>query len=125
MLWDFSKWPEYRSGHISGVLIREVPLYIVITEFRLCYTLASYDIVLTILSLNSLTVQSPFSFSLSISTAISPYTIGSVPGQYRWHLVCKKCGESKIMIITFLYVKHGKMIAAECLREKREREELM
>ncbi len=22
MLWDFSKWPEYRGGHISGVLIR-------------------------------------------------------------------------------------------------------
>ncbi len=19
MLWDFSKWPEYRGGHISGV----------------------------------------------------------------------------------------------------------
>ncbi len=28
MLWDFSKWPEYRGGHISGVLIRGVPLYI-------------------------------------------------------------------------------------------------
>ncbi len=27
MLWDFSKWPEYRGGHISGVLIRGVPLY--------------------------------------------------------------------------------------------------
>ncbi len=27
MLWDFSKWPEYRGGHISGVLIREGPLY--------------------------------------------------------------------------------------------------
>ncbi len=26
MLWDFSKWPEYRGGHISGVLIRGVPL---------------------------------------------------------------------------------------------------
>ncbi len=29
MLWDFSKWPEYRGGHISGVLIRGVPLYLV------------------------------------------------------------------------------------------------
>ncbi len=28
MLWDFSKWPEYRGGHISGVLIRGVPLYV-------------------------------------------------------------------------------------------------
>ena len=28
MLWDFSKWPEHRGGHISGVLIRGVPLYI-------------------------------------------------------------------------------------------------
>ncbi len=27
MLWDFSKWPEYRGGQISGVLIRGVPLY--------------------------------------------------------------------------------------------------
>ncbi len=27
MLWDFSKWPEYRGGHISGVLIRGIPLY--------------------------------------------------------------------------------------------------
>ena len=27
MIWDVSKWPEYRSGHISGVLIRGVPLY--------------------------------------------------------------------------------------------------
>ena len=27
MLWDFSKWPEYRGYHISGVLIRGVPLY--------------------------------------------------------------------------------------------------
>ncbi len=27
MLWDFSKWPEYRGDHISGVLIRGVPLY--------------------------------------------------------------------------------------------------
>ncbi len=27
MLWDLSKWPEYRGGHISGVLIRGVPLY--------------------------------------------------------------------------------------------------
>ncbi len=26
MLWDFSKWPEYRGGHISGVLIRVVSL---------------------------------------------------------------------------------------------------
>ncbi len=25
MLWDLSKWPEYRGGHISGVLIRGVP----------------------------------------------------------------------------------------------------
>ena len=36
---------------------------------------------LTIESLNSLTVQSSFSFSLIISTAISPYTIHSAPGQ--------------------------------------------
>ncbi len=28
MLWDFSKWPEYRGGHVSGVLIRGVPLYL-------------------------------------------------------------------------------------------------
>ena len=27
MLWDFSEWPEYRGGHISGVLIRESSLY--------------------------------------------------------------------------------------------------
>ncbi len=27
MLWDFSKWPEYRGSHISVVLIRGVPLY--------------------------------------------------------------------------------------------------
>ncbi len=27
MLWDLLKWPEYRGGHISGVLIRGVPLY--------------------------------------------------------------------------------------------------
>ncbi len=27
MLWDFLKWPEYRGGHISGVVNREVPLY--------------------------------------------------------------------------------------------------
>ncbi len=27
MLWDFSKLLEYRGGHISGVLIRGVPLY--------------------------------------------------------------------------------------------------
>ncbi len=26
MLWNFSKWPEYRGGHISGVLIRGVPI---------------------------------------------------------------------------------------------------
>ncbi len=26
MLWDFLKWPEYRGGHILGVLIRGVPL---------------------------------------------------------------------------------------------------
>ncbi len=26
MLWDFSKWPEYRGGHISGVLIRGIPI---------------------------------------------------------------------------------------------------
>ncbi len=26
MLWDFLKWPEYRGGHISGVLNRGVPL---------------------------------------------------------------------------------------------------
>ena len=26
MLWDFSKWPEYKGGHISGVLIRGLPL---------------------------------------------------------------------------------------------------
>ena len=25
-LWDLFKWPEYRGGHISGVLIRRVPL---------------------------------------------------------------------------------------------------
>ena len=24
MLWDFSEWPEYRGGHISGVLIEGV-----------------------------------------------------------------------------------------------------
>ncbi len=29
MLWDFSKWPKYRGDHISGVLIRGVPLYII------------------------------------------------------------------------------------------------
>ncbi len=27
MLWDLWKWPEYEGGHISGVLIRGVPLY--------------------------------------------------------------------------------------------------
>ncbi len=27
MFLDFSKWPEYRGGHISWVLIRGVPLY--------------------------------------------------------------------------------------------------
>ncbi len=27
MLQDFSKWPEYRVGHVSGVLIRGIPLY--------------------------------------------------------------------------------------------------
>ena len=42
---------------------------------------------LTLLSLNSLIVQSSFSCSLRSSTAMSPYTVGSVPGQYRWHLV--------------------------------------
>ncbi len=27
-LWNFLKWPEYRCGNISGVVIRGVPLYI-------------------------------------------------------------------------------------------------
>ena len=26
-IWDFSEWPEYRGGHISGVLIRGSPQY--------------------------------------------------------------------------------------------------
>ncbi len=29
ILWDFSKWPEYRGGHISEVLIRGIPMYII------------------------------------------------------------------------------------------------
>ncbi len=28
MLWDFLEWPEYRGGHISGVLVRGVPMYV-------------------------------------------------------------------------------------------------
>lgn len=27
LLWDHSKWPEYRGGHISGVQIRGAPLH--------------------------------------------------------------------------------------------------
>ncbi len=50
MLWDFSKWPEYRGGHNSGVLIRGVPLYFKFHITNLCRESANSptdDIVIT------------------------------------------------------------------------------